>query len=180
MLSGHELGFDGLHANSAEFTKLACAAAANKADDDPDNYDTGGYVYYPDASMITPWVWAFGGEITNATGDGYDFTGQAVLDAAVVLKDLYDNECTIYTPSYPNPEFTARQTLFTSGSTVGLSVPTGCNGRLWQRRRIGLHSAPGIGWNASIKCLGSDGRYHRNQPGTRLCQLIVCTMAELT
>lgn len=45
--------------------------------------------------MIAPWVWAFGGEITNATADGYDFTGQAVLDAAMVLKDLCDSGCTI-------------------------------------------------------------------------------------
>jgi len=66
-----ELGFAGPPATSAEFKEQACAATeANNNDDDPDNDGTGGYVYFPDASMVSPWIWAFGGEYVTADGSG--------------------------------------------------------------------------------------------------------------
>jgi multiple sugar transport system substrate-binding protein/sn-glycerol 3-phosphate transport system substrate-binding protein len=115
-----ELGFAGPPATSAEFKEQACAAAeANNNDDDPDNDGTGGYVYFPDASMVSPWIWAFGGEYVTADGSGYDLNNQAVNDVALFFKDLYDNGCTLFTPSFPNPEFAARQALFATSSTAG-------------------------------------------------------------
>jgi multiple sugar transport system substrate-binding protein len=116
-----ELGFDSPPATSAEFKEQACAAAAaNNADDNPDNDGTGGYVYFPDASMVSPWIWAFGGDYVNEAGDGYDLNNQTVLDVAMFFKDLYDSGCTLSTPSFPNPEFAARQALFATSSTAGI------------------------------------------------------------
>jgi multiple sugar transport system substrate-binding protein/sn-glycerol 3-phosphate transport system substrate-binding protein len=116
-----ELGFANPPANSAEFKEQACAASeANNTDDNPDNDGTGGLVYYPDASFVSPFIWAFDGTYLNSAGDGYDLNNQAVLDVAVYLKDLVDSGCTLTTPSYPNPEFASRQALFAVSSTAGI------------------------------------------------------------
>ncbi len=115
-----ELGFDSPPATSAEWKEQMCAAAAaNDADDDPDNDGTGGYQYFPDASMVTPWVWVHGGDILNEDGTGYDLNNQAVIDVALFLKDLSDSGCIMFTPSFANPEFAARQTLTYRSSTAG-------------------------------------------------------------
>ena len=116
-----ELGFDGPPATSAEFREQACAAAeANLADADPDNDGTGGYVYFPDASMVSPWIWAFDGEYLSADGSAYDLNNDVVNEVALFFKDLFDNGCTLFTPSFPNPEFAARQALFATSSTAGI------------------------------------------------------------
>jgi ABC-type glycerol-3-phosphate transport system substrate-binding protein len=116
-----ELGFDAPPATSEEFKEQACAATeANNTDDNADNDGTGGYVYFPDASMVSPWIWAFDGEYLNEAGDGYDLNNQAVLDVALFLKDLVDSGCTLTTPSFPNPEFAGRLALFATSSTAGI------------------------------------------------------------
>ena len=115
-----ELGFDSPPATSAEWKEQMCAAAAaNDADDDPDNDGTGGYQYFPDASMVTPWVWVFGGDILTDDGTTYSLNNQAVIDAAMFLLDLSDSGCIMFTPSFANPEFAARQTLTYRSSTAG-------------------------------------------------------------
>jgi multiple sugar transport system substrate-binding protein len=115
-----ELGFDAPPATPAEFKEQACAArAANDADADPDNDGTGGLVYFPDASQISPWIWAFGGELVTADGSAYNLNSQAALDAALFLNDLIASGCTITTPSFPNPEFAGRLALFAPSSTAG-------------------------------------------------------------
>ena len=116
-----ELGFSGPPTTSAEFKEQACAAAAaNGADDTPDNDGTGGLVYFPDTSQMVPWIWAFGGEIVTDDGAGYDLNNQAAVDAAVFLNDLVVSGCTLTTPSFPNPEFAGRLALFASSSTAGI------------------------------------------------------------
>jgi D-xylose transport system substrate-binding protein len=121
-----ELGFDGPPQTSEEFKEQACAAAAaNLEDDDPNNDGTGGYVYFPDASMVSPWIWAFGGEYVNEAGDAYDLNNETVLEVALFFKDLFDNGCTLFTPSFPNPEFAARQALFATSSTAGIPFQRG-------------------------------------------------------
>jgi multiple sugar transport system substrate-binding protein/sn-glycerol 3-phosphate transport system substrate-binding protein len=116
-----ELGFDNPPTNYAEFKAQACAAAAaNNADSDPNNDGTGGLVLDTGASTVASWVFADGGNMLNAAGDGYDFTAQPVVDVATFFKDLFDNKCAFQTESYPNPEFATRQALFTVSSTAGL------------------------------------------------------------
>jgi multiple sugar transport system substrate-binding protein/sn-glycerol 3-phosphate transport system substrate-binding protein len=116
-----ELGFDNPPANYAEFKEQACAATeANANDDNPDNDGTGGLVLYAGASNVASFVFANGGNMLNAAGDGYDFTDQTVVDAATFMKDLWDSGCAFATESYPNPEFATRKALFTMSSTAGL------------------------------------------------------------
>ena len=57
------------------------------------------------ASEPGVFVFANGGNMLNAAGDGYDFTDQTVVDAVTFLKDLWDSGCAFATESYPNPEF---------------------------------------------------------------------------
>ena len=116
-----ELGFDGPPETSAEFREQACAAAAaNNSDDNPDNDGTGGYVYFPGASTVLPWIWGFGGEVLNADGTGYVLNSQEAIEVAMFFKDLIDNGCTLSTPSFPNPEFAGRLALFATSSTAGI------------------------------------------------------------
>jgi ABC-type glycerol-3-phosphate transport system substrate-binding protein len=115
------LGFAAPPATSAEFMQQACAAAAaNNADASVHNDGTGGYVYFPDASMVSPWIWAFDGSYVNRAGDGYVFDNPVVVDVALFFKVLYDSGCTLATRSFPNPEFARRQALFVTGSTAGI------------------------------------------------------------
>ena len=115
-----ELGFDGPPATSAEFKEQACAAAAaNAADDNPDN-DDAGYVIFNGASNVLPWIWAFGGTGLNDDGSNYKLNDEASLQAAVFLKDLVDSGCTLTTPSFPNPELANRMALFANSSTAGI------------------------------------------------------------
>jgi multiple sugar transport system substrate-binding protein len=116
-----ELGFENPPTNYEEFKAQACAAAeANTNDDNPDNDGTGGLVLYAGASNVASFVFANGGNMLNAAGDGYDFTDQTVVDVAEFWKDLWDSGCAFATESYPNPEFATRKALFTMSSTAGL------------------------------------------------------------
>ncbi|TFH34378.1 MAG: extracellular solute-binding protein [Anaerolineales bacterium] len=116
-----ELGFDSAPATAEEFRAQACAATeANASDDDPDNDGTGGYVLYTGASDIAAWIFAFGGNVYDQAGTGYDFETPAVEEVAGFLKGLWDDGCAFATESYPNPEFATRKALFTLSSTAGL------------------------------------------------------------
>lgn len=116
-----ELGFDGPPETSEEFKEQVCAAAeANNNDDNPDNDGTGGYVYFPGASTVAPWIWAFGGDLLNEDGTGYDLNSQEAIDVAMFFRDLAENGCIIFTPSFPNPEFAGRLTLVATSSTAGI------------------------------------------------------------
>jgi ABC-type glycerol-3-phosphate transport system substrate-binding protein len=116
-----ELGFAAPPSTPAEFRDQACAAAAaNLADDNADNDGTGGYVYFPDASMVSPWIWAHGGSLLTDDGTAYELNSEAANATALFFKDLYDSGCTLSTPSFPNPEFAARLALFATSSTAGI------------------------------------------------------------
>ncbi len=116
-----EMGFENPPATYEEFKAQACAAAeTNASDDNPDNDGMGGLVLYAGASNVASFVFANGGNMLNAAGDGYDFTDPTVVDAAALMKDLWDSGCAFATESYPNPEFATRRALFTMSSTAGL------------------------------------------------------------
>lgn len=116
-----ELGFDKAPTTTEEFKEQACAAAqANNSDDNPDNDGTGGYILKPGASVMTNWIWAFGGDIVDEKGK-YTFNTPEAQEAATYLKDLMDSGCAWSgTNKYPNPEFATRQALFAVGSIAGL------------------------------------------------------------
>ena len=115
-----DLGFMGAPANWDELQEQACAAAAaNLADDNPDNDGTGGLVMYAGASNVASFIFAAGDDMINEAGDGYDFTSDAAVATAELWWDLWNEGCGFATESYPNPEFASRQALFTMSSTAG-------------------------------------------------------------
>ncbi len=116
-----ELGFNSAPTTPDELKAQSCAAAdANNNDASPDNDGTGGFVMYNGASNVASWIFAYGGSFLNASGDGYDFSNDAVKSVAEFRKDLWDSGCAFATESYPNPEFASRKALFVASSTAGI------------------------------------------------------------
>jgi multiple sugar transport system substrate-binding protein len=110
-----ELGFDGPPATPEEFSEMACAAAEANGD------GTGGYILRDDASAMAAWTMAFGGDILNEEGTGYNYAGDATVQAMELLKSMQDDGCAyLFTEGYPNPEFAGRRAIFTQGSTSGI------------------------------------------------------------
>jgi len=115
-----ELGFDGPPTTPDEFKEMACAGAEANGD------GTGGYILRDDASAVAAWTLAFGGSVQNAEGTGYEYNGDATVNALTFLKEMYDEGCAyFFTEGYPNPEFAARRAIFTQGSSSGLPYYAG-------------------------------------------------------
>ena len=145
---GQELGFDGPPATSAEFKEQACAASEANGD------GTGGYVLFPSASTIVPWVAAFDGGFLNDAGDGYVMNSQAATDVGIFLKDLLDSGCTLFTPSFPNPEFAARQALFATSSTAGQPFQQGAMDEVGNEDVWGAIGFPGPNGTVAVNAFG--------------------------
>jgi len=110
-----ELGFDGPPTTPEEFKDMACAAATANAD------GTGGFILRDDASAVAAWTFAFGGDVLNEDRTGYNYSGQATIDAMTFLKEMHDDGCAyFFTEGYPNPELAARRAIFTMGSSSGI------------------------------------------------------------
>jgi ABC-type glycerol-3-phosphate transport system substrate-binding protein len=118
---GQELGFAAPPTTPAEFKEQACAgAAANAADDDPDNDGTGGYVLYAGASQVSAWTFSYGGYHLTEDKSAYNFAAPEWQAVAEFLKEIWDEGCAFPTESYPNPEFATRKALMVTSSSVGL------------------------------------------------------------
>src|SRR5690606_31286647 len=107
-----ELGFDGPPTTPEEFREQACAAR---------DAGSGGFILRDDASAVAAWTYAFGGDVLDEAGTGYNYAGDGTIQSMAFLKDLYDDGCAFFfTEGFPNPEFAARRALFTMGSSSGL------------------------------------------------------------
>ncbi|MCB0112491.1 MAG: extracellular solute-binding protein, partial [Caldilineaceae bacterium] len=110
-----ELGFAGPPTTPDEFKEMACAAAAEKGE------GTGGYILRDDASAVASWTFAFGGDVLTDDGTEYVYNSQATIDAMTFLKGMYDDGCAyFFTEGFPNPQFAARNAIFTQGSSSGI------------------------------------------------------------
>jgi multiple sugar transport system substrate-binding protein/sn-glycerol 3-phosphate transport system substrate-binding protein len=110
-----ELGFSGPPTTPEEFREMACAAAEAKGD------GTGGYILRDDASAIASWTFAFGGDVLSEDGTEYVYNSPATVEAMTFLKELYDDGCAyFFTEGFPNPQFAARNAVFTQGSSSGI------------------------------------------------------------
>jgi multiple sugar transport system substrate-binding protein len=111
-----ELDFDGSPPETPDqFKEMACAAAAANGD------GTGGYILRSDASAVAAWTFAFGGDVMNEDGTGYNYSGEATVKSLEFLKGMLDEGCAyFFTEGYPDPEFSARRAIFTQGSSSGL------------------------------------------------------------
>jgi multiple sugar transport system substrate-binding protein len=117
-----ELGFETAPQTPQQFKRQACAAAAaNNRDDDPENNGTGGWVTNTSPSAVLSWMYAFGGEVVNTAGTGYEFDTPQIQAAIAFLKDLYDNGCAWQVDGdFAEEEFASRQALFVTGSIADL------------------------------------------------------------
>jgi ABC-type glycerol-3-phosphate transport system substrate-binding protein len=118
-----ELGFDVPPSTPVEFKQQACSAAqANKADADPNNDGTGGWVVNTSPSAVLSWIYAFRGQVIDPQGDGYRFNTPQTEAALTYLKELHDAGCAWQSADdYPDEEFAARRALFVTGSLSDLS-----------------------------------------------------------
>jgi len=115
-----ELGFDSPPTTPEEFKEQICAAAeANATDDDPETDSGKGYVYAPKASTFFSYMSAFGGDVINEDGTGYDFNTPETKAIIMYINDLRDNGCAYTIESYANPEQANRLALVTTSSTSG-------------------------------------------------------------
>lgn len=151
-----ELGFDAPPANAAEFKEQACAAAAaNNADDNPDNDGTGGLVSRGvGASDVASWLFAFGGQLLNDAGDTYTMNTDAMKQVALFLKDLKDSGCWFLTEGYPNPEFATRQALFEISSSAGVPFQVSAFTDAGNSDTWSLVPFPGADGNLAVNAFG--------------------------
>jgi len=151
-----ELGFSAPPANAAEFKEQACAAAAaNNADDNPDNDGTGGLVTRGlGASDVAAWLFAFDGSFLNSAGDGYTMNTDKMKSVATFLKDLSDSGCWFRTDGFPNPEFATRQALFAMSSTAGAPFQSGAFADAANEDEWGFIAFPGPDGKLAINAYG--------------------------
>ena len=117
-----ELGFDQAPTTLDQFKLQACAASrANKQDKDKQNDGTGGYIISTDYPAILGWIYASGGDVVNAGGDGYQFNTPQVKDTFTFLRKLYDAGCAwLPTTQAPEQAFAGRGGLFRTGSVMDI------------------------------------------------------------
>ena len=150
-----ELGFTRPPATSAEFKTQACAAAAaNSGDADPGNDGTGGLVLFNGASNIASWLFAFGGQFQDDSGEGYHLNTTEMRAVAFFLKDLQDSGCTLTTDGFPNPEFASRQALFVTSSTAGIPFQLAAFEAAGNSDRWGLIPFPGPDGRLAVNAFG--------------------------
>jgi multiple sugar transport system substrate-binding protein len=116
-----ELGFDSPPSTPQEFKTQACAAAANSIADQNNAAISGGWIANTDPSTMMGWILAYGGNVINATGDGYSLNSHEALSAFDFVKGLFKSGCA-WVPEipYPDTEFASRGGLFYSTSINGL------------------------------------------------------------
>jgi multiple sugar transport system substrate-binding protein len=117
-----ELGFDQPPTTPEAFRQQACAAARlNKQDKNTQNDGTGGYILSTDYPAMLGWIYAAGGDVVNADGDGYQFNTTPVKDTFTFLKKMYDAGCA-WLPASEAPEqaFAGRLGLFRNGTIMDI------------------------------------------------------------
>ena len=119
-----ELGYDGPPTTPEEFVEMSCAAAAASES------GVGGYVIRDDASGVAAWTFAFGGDILTEDGTGYNYSGDATVQAMQMLQELAtegeDGQiCGYLFDGFPNPEIASRNALFAMGSSSGIPFYAG-------------------------------------------------------
>ena len=112
------MGFTTPPATPKQFEQQACAATrANLQDDNPDNDHTGGWIISTDYSAMLGWIEAYGGEVVNSQGSGYQFNTSQAADVFTFLRGLYNEGCAwLTTNDAPDTDFAARRGLFATGS----------------------------------------------------------------
>ena len=125
------MGFTTPPVTPKQFEQQACAAArANMQDDNSDNDHTGGWIISSDYSAMLGWIEAYGGQVVNSQGNGYQFNTSQTEDVFTFLRSLYDEGCAwLTTNDAPDTDFAARRGLFATGSVTDLPYMAEAFGR---------------------------------------------------
>jgi multiple sugar transport system substrate-binding protein len=109
-----ELGFNKPPDNPAQFRLQACKAAqANREDTIKSNDGTGGWFYTFEPTVLLSWIFALGGQVQNAEGDGYQFDTPEALDALTFIHQLNAQGCAWHSSDIdPQEAFASREALF--------------------------------------------------------------------
>lgn len=109
-----ELGFENPPDSLDAFKEQACAASAQRDD------GRGGWIVNTQPSGLLSWIYAFGGNVTNAQGE-YRFESAEMESAFTYLHGLLDTGCAwVSSETYPNQAFAGRQALFYESSLAGI------------------------------------------------------------
>jgi multiple sugar transport system substrate-binding protein/sn-glycerol 3-phosphate transport system substrate-binding protein len=113
-----ELGYSNPPTTPYEFTDQACAAAkAWTAQGGKTDQNKGGWLITPQPGALAGWIYAFGGGITNPSGEGYLFDTPQTSQAFQTIKDMVERGCAWSEAGLdPQVEFATRQALFVVGS----------------------------------------------------------------
>jgi ABC-type glycerol-3-phosphate transport system substrate-binding protein len=118
-----ELGFTSPPNTTEEFKEQACQAArANNANDLPTDDGSGGWLINTTPSGILSWMYAFGSQVVQSDGSGYQFNSPQTENTLLYLKDVFDEGCAWEVLESPaEVEFATRKALFITGSLSDLA-----------------------------------------------------------
>ncbi len=113
-----ELGYSNAPTTPQDFRRQACAAAAANADQAvKSDISRGGWLISPQPGLLTGWIYAFGGSITNRDETAYQLDAPETEQALDFIKGLLESGCAWSDPAAdPFGEFTERRALFLVGS----------------------------------------------------------------
>jgi multiple sugar transport system substrate-binding protein len=119
-----ELGFENPPQSPRQFRQQACAASqAKRSNDDLEDDGTGGWVVNASPSGVLSWMYAFGSEVVNSRGTGYQLDTSQTEAALSFLKELHDNGCAWeINAEFAGEEFAGRQALLITASIADLPV----------------------------------------------------------
>ena len=167
-----ELGYDAAPTTPDEFKEMACAGAAANGD------GTGGYILRDDASAVAAWTFALGGDVLTEDGTGYNYSGEATVEAMTFLKSLLDEGCAyFFTEGFPNPELAGRRALFTQGSSSGIpfylsALATAAEENGTEADVLGITAIPHTTENPIQNLYGADVMITRTTPEQELAAWI--------
>jgi multiple sugar transport system substrate-binding protein len=109
-----ELGFTSAPKKPEDLLLQACAAAdANRKDTERNNDGTGGWLITPEPSLLSAWIFAYGGEIARPDRKGYQFDTPEARQALESIYEFYDSGCAWTSlDADPHDAFASRRTLF--------------------------------------------------------------------
>ena len=118
-----ELGFNSPPNTTEEFKEQACQAArANNANELPADDGSGGWLINTSPSGILSWMYAFGSQVVQSDGSGFQFDTPQTENALLYLKEVFDEGCAWEVLESPaEVEFAARKALFITSSLSDLA-----------------------------------------------------------
>ena len=121
-----ELGFNSPPSTTQEFKDQACQAAqANNANDLPGDDGSGGWLINTTPSGILSWMYAFGSQVVQSDGSGFQFSTPQTANTLLYLKEIFDEGCAWEVLDSPGEvEFATRNALFITSSLSDLAYQT--------------------------------------------------------